>query len=73
MIEKRFLSLLGVLALGFAVGFASSSAEFEKPKITIPTEFNCTHQRPDSKVNIKEVAHKVSGFFKGDEIQGSQK
>lgn len=69
MIEKRFLSLLWVLVLGFAVGVASSSTEFEKPKITIPTEFNCTHQRADSKVNIKEVAHKVSVYFKGDETQ----
>lgn len=66
MIEKRLLTLLGVLTLGFAAGFTVSLIEIEKPKLVIPTNFQCTHLDPNSRVNIRKIAREVSIYFKNE-------
>ena len=60
------IKVLGLLFLGVLIGMGATQLSFSKPAITIPTEFQCTHQRPDSKVNIRKIAEKVSVYFNGD-------
>lgn len=58
------IKVLGLLFLGVLIGMGSTQLSFSKPTLTIPTEFQCTHQRPDSEVNIRKIAGKVSAYFK---------
>jgi hypothetical protein len=58
------IRVLGLLFLGLLIGIGSTQLSFSKPTLTIPTEFQSTHQRPDSKVNIRKIAEKVSAHFK---------
>lgn len=48
------IKVLGLLFLGVLIGMGSTQLSFSKPTLTIPTEFQCTHQKPDSKVNIRK-------------------
>ena len=61
------IRVLGLLFLCILIGMGSLQLSFSKPTLTIPTEFQSTHQRPDSKVNIRKIAEKVSVYFKGTE------
>lgn len=57
------IRVVGLLFLGVLIGIGATHITFSKPTLTIPTEFHCTHQAPNSKVKIKEVARKVSEYF----------
>jgi hypothetical protein len=57
------IKVLGLIVIGVLIGMFSTQLSLSKPTLNIPTEFQCTHQRPDSKVNIKKIAKKVSEHF----------
>lgn len=63
------IKVLGLIVIGVLIGMSSTQLSFSKPTLTIPTEFQCTHQRPDSKVQIKKVAGKVSAYFKDSDAK----